>query len=978
MSPVDTRVNPYPGLAPFQEHDAARFFGRDREIDEVLDRLATRHLLAVIGVSGCGKSSLVRAGVIPVLRMGAAGNLSARFRICAMRPGNAPLRALTAALGAHADWPTASFDLVDHARNTLQAGESLLLVVDQFEELFRYRAETMAQDGGNAASLFANLLLNAVDQREVPVYVLLTMRTDFLGECAQFRGLPEALNECYYLVPRLTRLGQQEAIERPLEKQGTAVHPALVQRLLNDSAEDPDQLPVLQHLLKRLWENWRARGADEPIGNQDYESAGGWNEALDQDAEMVLGRFPAESESIRRVFQWITDRGTGEKPVRRARLFSECVGVSGLERERLGEILGAFQERGLLKPPDTSADWLVDLPHESLMWQWSRLKTWIVEEAEQSAQVRFLLQSARQQMALTGLALESGLKLRSEWRKQPLAVRRYVEAEEREQIEAWIDRSEVLEKTKLASAEARELSAWSAATLRENPERSLILGLYAWGKQRAMVGGLEQFLHDAVLQSASRFTLRGHQGGVNCIAWSPDGSRLATASDDHTAKVWEVTSGREFLTLRGHRGIVWSIAWSPHGGRLATASDDHTARVWEAVSGRELMTLRGHQFYVWSIAWSPDGSMVATASLDRTAKVWEVASGRELQTLRGHRGGVWSLTWSPDGSMVATASDDRTAKVWEVPSGRELRILHGHEDAVRSIAWSPDASRLATASDDKTAKVWEAASGRELLTLRGHEDALRSIAWSPDGRRLATASFDHTAVIWDATSDRVRTLRGHQGCVWSVVWSPDGNRLATASFDNTGKVWEGGSDRELLALRGHQGSVKSIGWSPDGGRLATASADGTAKVWDAAGGGELLALGDHQNDVLSIAWSPDGARAGHGQFRPHGQGVGGSQWPRATHVWRPSRPCPEHRVVAGWEQAGHRERRRHGEGVGGGQWPGVAYPARPSRRCPKRRVVAGWEQASDGERRRHGAGLCHRPGATPAAGPLAHHARPDG
>src|SRR3954463_2703253 len=329
--------NPYPGLAPFEEKDAARFFGRDREIEDILERLASRRLLAVIGVSGGGKSSLVRAGVIPVLRIGTAQNLPGRWRIRTIKPGNAPLQALRTVLQAGSDWPTSSFGLVEQARNLLGVNEKLLLVVDQFEELFRFRAETLNSDAGNEAALFVNLLLAAVDQPRIPIYLLLTMRTDFLGECAQFRGLPEALNDCYYLVPRLTRLQQQGAIEEPLKEQGITIAPTLVQRLLNDSDEDPDHLPVLQHLLRRLWQNWNARGEDRPISIADYEDVGGWKNAIDKDAEEILSRFEAEQPGIRRTFQWITERGTGEKPIRRPRPLTECVELSGLARERLSE-----------------------------------------------------------------------------------------------------------------------------------------------------------------------------------------------------------------------------------------------------------------------------------------------------------------------------------------------------------------------------------------------------------------------------------------------------------------------------------------------------------------------------------------------------------------------------------------------------------------------------------------------------------------
>jgi WD40 repeat protein len=890
VTPAAVRVNPYPGLTPFDEPDAARFFGRDREIEEIVQRLASRRLLAVIGVSGCGKSSLVHAGLKPILRLGAAPNLPARWRICTITPGNAPLLALQATVEAPSDWPNTSFDLLDRARQMLGPGESLLLIVDQFEEIFRFRAGNMGKDGGNAASLFVNLLLKAIDQREVPIYVLLTMRTDFLGECAQFRGLPEALNDCYYMVPRMGRLQQQDAIERPLQEQGVEMHAPLVQRLLNDSADDPDQLPVLQHLLRRVWENWSHRGGSGHIGLDDYEAVGGWNGAIDNDGERVMARFPAEKQSIRRLFQWITERGTGERPIRRPRPLAECRYVSGLDRERLLEILQAFEERGLLRRTGSSDHSLVDLPHESVMWQWPRLHGWIREEAERASQLRFLLQSARNQLPLTGLALSTGLEFRAHWRKQGEELPRHLEASEAEEVERWVELSAriqrskrlrrrwivggivgaivalalvavVISETQRSAAQARELSAWSAISLSDDPERGLILGLHAWAKQGAMVAGLEQSLHDAVLQSQVRLTFRGHKDRVQSVAWSPDGSRLATASVDKTAIVWDAETGRELLTFRGHGGYVFGIVWSPDGSKLASASQDGTAKVWEAQTGRELLTLRGHRSAVNSVAWSADGRKLATAGNDQTAKVWDARTGAELLTLRGHLGDVYGISWSPDGSKLATAGDDRTARVWQADTGRELLRLLGHKDHVRSIAWSPDGRKLASGSEDEQAKVWQATTGRELLTLSGHRDDVLSVAWSPDGGRLATTSADNTIRVWDSDSGReLGALRGHKDDVQSCAWSPDGRKLATGSVDNTAKVWETGGGRELVSLRGHQAPLNGVAWSADGSRLATASGDQTAKVWDAATGRVLLTLRANQGPVNGVAWRPDGSK----------------------------------------------------------------------------------------------------------------------
>jgi WD40 repeat protein len=851
-------------------------------------------MLAVVGVSGCGKSSLVRAGVIPVLRMGTAENLPTDWRILTINPGNAPLRSLRTALevDASSDLPSTSFDLVDHAQNHLLDNQSLLVIVDQFEEIFRFREETLAKDGGNEASLFVNLLLTAAAQREVSIYVMLTMRSDFLGQCAQFRGLPEALNDCYYLVPRMTRLQQQEAIERPLREHATSMHTALVQRLLNESADDPDHLPVLQHLLKRVWENWerREKTLGDPIGIADYDAVGGWSEALNRDAEAVLSEFQADTEGICRVFQWITELGTGEKPMRHPRSFLECLEVSGLVRERLSVVIHSFQKRGLLRESDLSDESLVDLSHESVMWQWSRLKHWIDEEAEQAAQLRFFLQSARQNVPLTGLALESAPRWRSGVRTQTHWALRYLESEELEQAEAWIVRSEqkvqrlkrrrffagialligMLAITIIAVwvaqkqrdlAEARGLSAWAATGMGEDPERSLILGLYSWDKQRTSVSGLDQILHDTLLQSSSRLTLRGHQDYVLGVTWSPDGSKLATSSSDQTVKVWEAGTGRELRTLSGHQGAVFSVRWSPDGSRLATAGSDQKVKVWEAGTGRELRTLSGHQGTVFSVAWSPDGSKLATASADHTARVWEADTGRELLSFNGHQAAVRSIAWSPDGGKLATASEDGTAKVWDAATSDGMLTFRGHEASVWSIAWSPDGRKLATSSDDKTAKVWESATGHELLNLGNRQDRVLSVAWSPDGNKLATANYDSTAKIWDATTSReLLTLRGHKDAVFSIDWSPDSSKVATASYDKIAKVWQASLGHELLVLEGHQGVIRSVAWSRNGSMLATASDDKTAKVWDTDTGRELLTLSGQGASVLSIAWSPDSSK----------------------------------------------------------------------------------------------------------------------
>ena len=880
MSSATSARNPFPGLRPFRAEESTLFFGRDDQTGEALDRLLRQKMLAVVGVSGCGKSSLVIAGMVPALEMGLAGDLEQRWRVATMRPGDGPLLELRRCLdfGGEA-LAERTYGLLEAVETHLPADENLLLVVDQFEEIFPFRDRTLREGAGSEADLFVSNLLRAAADPAGRVHVLLTMRSDYLGECAKFHGLPEALNDGQYLVPRMTRPQLQEAIEGPLKAAGVEIHPALVQDLLNQCDEEPDNLPLLQHLLRRIFEQWEEDGEQGPITAAMAKNVGGLAGALDFDAEKVYCGLSVEERRFAEVlFRRITesrraDRDDEERPVRRPQTVADLARLARVSETVLRDMVRRFEESGLLTVRKTDRGEKVDLPHECLCLKWLRLKEWIRSEAEDAKKLRFLLDAVGKSH-LTGLALSEALewqrdgRLDAEWCLRYLGGKQMSGAREREIIDDWIDRSEEREKTKLRSAEARELSAWAAFNLSEDPECTLILGLYSWGKQRAMVGGLEQFLHDAVLRSAARLTLRGHRDCVWSIAWSPDGSKLATASWDKTAKVWEAGTGRELLTLRGHQSPVWSIAWSPDGSKLATASDDKTAKVWEAGAGRELLTLHGHQCSVQSIAWSPDGSKLATASDDRTAKVWETGADRELLTLRPHhQDNVQSIAWSPDGSKLATASYDQTARVWEAGvweagTGRELLTLGVNQDKVVTIAWSPDGSKLATAGGDNKATVWEAGAGRKLLTLRGHQGWVKSIAWSPpDGSKLATASDDHTAKVWEAETGReLLTLRGHQVEVLSIAWSPDGSKLATASDDQTAKVWEAGTSRELLTLHGHEASVRCVAWSPDGSKLATASADHTAKVWEAGTGRELLTLRGHQDEVLSIAWSPDGSK----------------------------------------------------------------------------------------------------------------------
>jgi WD40 repeat protein len=359
----------------------------------------------------------------------------------------------------------------------------------------------------------------------------------------------------------------------------------------------------------------------------------------------------------------------------------------------------------------------------------------------------------------------------------------------------------------------------------------------------------------------SLLTLRGHTGGVAAAAFSPDGTRVVTGGDDHTAKVWDTRTGAKLLTLEGHAGKVYASAFSPDGFRVVTAGWDRTAKVWDARTGAELLTLKGHTVGVWGAAFGPNGTRVVTAGLDGTAKVWDARTGAELLTLKGHTDAVLSAAFSPDGFRVVTAGWDRTAKVWDARTGAELLTLKGHTNWAWGAEFSHDGTRVVTGSGDRTAKVWDARTGAEVLTLKGHAGAVLSAAFSPDGNRVVTASRDTTARVWDArTGAEVLTLKGHAGAVLSAAFSPDGTRVVTGSDDHTAKVWDARTEAEVLALRGHSGGVLSAAFNPDGTRMLTVGWDGTAKVWDTRTGAEVLTLKEHSYRVYEAAFNSDGTR----------------------------------------------------------------------------------------------------------------------
>jgi WD40 repeat protein len=899
---------PFAGLSAFQEGDAARFFGRAPDVASALRALRSRPLLAVVGASGAGKSSFVRAGVIPALKRSGEP-----WQAFVVRLGKRPLAALADVLvqASEARDVEAPAELVAALREQpgqfgarLRAhcrgrGAKALVFVDQFEELY-----TLGVDADERAAVLA-CLEGAADDASSPLRVMLALRTDFLDRAADDRRAFAELARGLVLLSPVGREGLREALTRPVEGLGYCFESeALVEQMLDALAGTRTPLPLLQFAASKLW---AARDVERRLLTEaSYERIGGVGGALAAHADEALAGL---SDREQRLCGEILRRLVTPERTRAVVSLGElrlAVGAGGAGRRPgdVEQVVRRLVDARLLSIEAGGDEASLEIVHESLIESWPQLGRWL-DEGAHDAQFLARLRAAAQQWQAGGEA--EGLLWRDDaaaearaWLERRRAQRgehdaglgeregRYLAA-----VVGLADRARRLRRRAVAGAIAAlsvTALAFSSLALRAREEaaqaqdearrtRNATRMAAAREKQAdpttalALVRELEppdlprgwSTMADGALRQGTAAVVLSHADAVYWAEFSPDGRQIVTGSNDKAVRVWPADGQGEPLVLRGHEGYIYSVTFSPDGRRVVSTSFDKTVRVWPADGRGEPLVLRGHEGWVYWAAFSPDGRQIVSASDDKTVRVWNADGVGEPLVLRGHEQAAFSASFSPDGRRIVTASGDGLVRVFRADGQGEPLVLRGHDDTVVSAGFSPDGRRIVSASDDKTVRVWNADGVGEPLVLRGHDDVVAEAAFSPDGRRVVSASRDKTVRVWNADGvGEPLVLRGHERFVHSAAFSPDGRRVVSSSDDGTVRVWRADGAAYPTSLRGHQQEIRRVAWSADGRHIATASFDKTVRVWAADGQGEPLILQGHEASVGAVAFSPDGTRVATG------------------------------------------------------------------------------------------------------------------
>ncbi|TDD82052.1 AAA family ATPase [Actinomadura rubrisoli] len=904
---------PYQGLAPFKIDGSELFFGRARATRGLLERLGPRlegrgSILLVSGASGVGKSSLLRAGLMPALAEGEPPVAGARgWTRLLVTPTSSPLRALAEAwadtCGGRAE--AVEEQLRDDPHRALSGPFApdgrLALVVDQFEELFTLvAAEQERQE-------FARVLHGLAEGPE-GAGVVIGLRADYWDRCAAYPQFAEAIQDGQVIVEPMAEEDLRLAITGPAAVAGLEIEPGLVDILLDElragreagARYEAGDLPLLSQALRNTWER-REKGR---LTIRGYEESGRVRDSVRRTADDVLERLPSQDRrTALRIFRRMTLITEGGRLARRKATLAEIRAAASADsaerRSRVDALLSAFAGRRLLTLHEDAAE----ISHDALLTEWPALRQWLEPDLVAQQAYDRLVEDAGQwdehnrdsAFLYRGARLLSVQDSRPRWDRDPETfpppgpvVEGFVAASAREARRAGRRRALALTGLAMLSATAL-VAAGIAIVAADDADRQRGVAVSRQLAAQSEIAG------DPVTSSL-----------LAVAAWrtahTPEARhRLLNAAAD---------PGRG--SLKGHRSFVRSVEFSPDGKIIATSGSDGIARLWDTASRAQLgapivlsptrTASEGH------IAFSPDGRVLASAFLSEI-RFWDVSTHRELGALPDIREVVKAIAFAPDGKTLAVANLKGTVQLWDVAARRPHGDAMGRAATgsaltpINDVAFSPDGRRLATASWDRTARLWDTATQKQAgASLTGHTDDVMDVAFSPDGTSLATAGMDGTARLWDAATHRQigRTMRDPSGSpdLYGVAFNPDGTRLATAGSNGAFRLWATADQREVGgSLSANRYPLQRVRFSPDGRLVAIAGDDGVVRLGDPV---VFRQIGGAMPGGTAVALSPDGKTLAAG-------GADGSD--PAIHLWD---VATQHRLGAPLEPA---DRPRGGRNV---------------------------------------------------------------
>ncbi|MBW4600165.1 MAG: CHAT domain-containing protein [Calothrix sp. FI2-JRJ7] len=865
---------PYQGLAAFSEKNAQYFFGREQATSDLVAAVNSKPLVAVVGASGSGKSSLVFAGLIPQLRSCNVNN----WQIISFRPLKNPLNSLTQAL----------------QHNNASFKHRLLLVIDQFEEIFTLCTDTSER------KIFLDTLLDAINNSSLYT-VVLTLRIDFLSKLLDYEPFGKALKEYQQeLVVRMNTEELKRAITLPATKLGFEFEPGLCQTIINHIQDGEGRLPLLEFTLTQLWKQQQSGR----LTHQAYQKIGRVEQALANYAEAVYTSLSEEQQKkAQQIFIQLVQPGEGTEDTRKLATREDVLDenwdlVTYLASERLvvtNIIESTFEET-------------VELVHEALIQHWGRLSGWMLlnrkfrswQEGLKLALQQWIDSKQDNGALLRGAPLaaaEEYLQKRSAEISKPqqLFIKKSIGQRQKEkyqrrsiiaglvfgvflalslaggtvwqQQEAKATQLERAGYTALQQFEFVQIEALLAAMQTGQQLQDLIkqpLSFIKNNRSTEKYPAVSPLLVlQTILDSISQTNqIETYQDGINSVSFDKNGKTLATGGKDGTVKLWDLSGNNSPEEFKAHdNNAVKSVRFSLDEKYIATAATDGTAKLWDAKKSlageRKLLAIfKGHQGSVNHVRFTPDGKRVVTSGDDGTVRIWNLL-GRQEKEFQAHTKSIKSLILSKDGKQIVSSSEDGTAKLWDL-NGALLAEFKGHQGSVNSVQFSSSGMSIATAGEDGTVIHWDL-SGKEILKFRANQGSTETVRFSKGDEKLITSGKDGTLKTWNLQNgELLKEFRAHQGSIESIRFNPTDERiLATVGKeDSTIRLWNL-QEKPLTKLTRRQSSaVSSIRFNKHGKLIATSFEDGKVILWSRDG--KYLKEFDAESTIQSVRFSPDG------------------------------------------------------------------------------------------------------------------------